>query len=424
MLSARSSMTRGVPRLALAARHFSTAEAAGVKVAAQDGQSPISDLSVVLRGGSRYASVPGVSHILEKFAFQNTVPKSALRFVRELELFGGKLYTHTTREHIVLRTQFLKQDLPYFVDAFANVLKETKFQQFELTERVVPVAQLDLIKREADAGFVALEAAHEVAFRTGLGNSVYAQGYSPVTLDDVKEFAKQVYAKQNVAVVGNNVVPEDLAKLVGSAFADLQEGSKVTQAQPTTLHGGEARVRASGGNAVTIALPIAEPKPVYHALASFIGGQAAMPWSVGASPLAQATAGTTTSAQASFHNYGDAGLFAITIKGASAAEITQVAHKAVQVLKDTGAEVTEEQAARAYAKSKFAAAEAFESPDSSADVIGMELLSGVARIAPENVAKFSPAELAEAAATLSAHPKPVVAAVGQVHALPFADELF
>lgn len=417
-------MTRGVPRLAAAARHFSTAEAAGIKVAAQDGNSPITDLSVVLRGGSRYTNVPGVSHILEKFAFQNTVPKSALRFVRELELLGGKVYSHTSREHIVLRTQFLKQDLPYFVDVFANVLTQSKFQQFELTERVAPVAELDLIKREADPAFTSLEAAHEVAFRTGLGNTVYAQGYSPVTLKDVKEFAAEVYTKANVAVVGNNVVPEDLQKLVGSAFADLPVGSKVQQAGATTLHGGEVRVRSSGSNAITIAIPIEEPKPIYHALASFLGGPASMPWSVGASPLSQTTVGTHATIKASFHNYGDAGLFAITIKGDSPADITQVAHKAVQVLKDTAAEVTEEQAARAFAKSKFAAAEAFECPETSASVIGMELLSGVTRISPENVQKYSPSELAEAAEVLSKSSKPVVAAVGQVHALPFADELF
>lgn len=54
---------------------FTVKEAAGIKVASRDDGSPTTSLSVVIKAGSRYEPAPGVSHLLEKFAYQVSVSK-------------------------------------------------------------------------------------------------------------------------------------------------------------------------------------------------------------------------------------------------------------------------------------------------------------------------------------------------------------
>jgi len=45
----------------------------------------------------------------------------------------------------------------------------------------------------------AIEAAHILAFRNGLGSSLFASGPSHFTQADVKAYAAKVFAKDNVA---------------------------------------------------------------------------------------------------------------------------------------------------------------------------------------------------------------------------------
>ena len=49
---------------------FQVSDVGGIKVAARDDGGATTGLSVVLRGGSRYAPLPGLAHLLEKFAWK------------------------------------------------------------------------------------------------------------------------------------------------------------------------------------------------------------------------------------------------------------------------------------------------------------------------------------------------------------------
>jgi ubiquinol-cytochrome c reductase core subunit 2 len=45
-------------------------EVNGIKVIARDDGGPTTGLSVVLKAGARYAPIPGLAHLLDKFAWK------------------------------------------------------------------------------------------------------------------------------------------------------------------------------------------------------------------------------------------------------------------------------------------------------------------------------------------------------------------
>ena len=49
---------------------FQVSDVNGIKVAVRDDGGPTTGLTVVLRAGSRYAPVPGLAHLLDKFAWR------------------------------------------------------------------------------------------------------------------------------------------------------------------------------------------------------------------------------------------------------------------------------------------------------------------------------------------------------------------
>lgn len=82
---ARSSIARGLPQcaakvtpstqrgMAAAAAnpfHYSVGNASDIKVASRDDGRPTTSLAVVIRGGSRYQTAPGMAHGLANFAFK------------------------------------------------------------------------------------------------------------------------------------------------------------------------------------------------------------------------------------------------------------------------------------------------------------------------------------------------------------------
>jgi ubiquinol-cytochrome c reductase core subunit 2 len=393
-------------------RSFSTVETNGIKIASIDDGRPVSQLSLVVKAGSRYepSSVPGVAHILEKFAYKNTTPKSGLRLVRETELLGGQLESSLTREHLVLTTKFLREDLPYFVQALADVAQSTIYNKYELDEEAAPLAKLEYQLAHEDAMYTAVEAVHGVAFHSGLGNSLLAHPASPVSIQDVINYTREAYTKANITLVAKGVHQGDLVSLVDSKWAALPSGEPLKSAQ-STFHSGEARIRAAGDNVVVIAFPLAANAPS-AVLAQHLGtAKHSIKWSLGGStPLGIVGRKTNTTIAATNAAYSDASLLYITISGANAVDVRNGALEAANVVKEIAASgLTSEQLNRAIAKARFAAVEAQESV-----VVGA---------ATHDVSAVSTEAIKKAAGEL-VNGKIAVAAVGHTSLLPYAEELF
>lgn len=406
MLS-RSTATRSALRT-VGRRAFSTKEVAGIKVLSRDDGRPTSSVSVVVNAGSKYNnSTPGLAHILEKFAFANTSNRSALRLTRESELLGGQLSTSLSRDNLVLTAKFLREDLPFFVAALGDVISNTSFNKYELVENVAPIAFRESNQAAKDAVYVSTEAAYEAAFRTGLGNPLLVEAYSPVSIEQVTNFAKEAYSKANISVVGSGVVGEDLAALVGEHFADLRAGTPLV-APATKTFSGEVRVKSAGPSALTIAFPSTTSSPALAVLANVLGGPSSVKWSPGSTLLGAVASKTGTSIKTTYTPHSDASLFSVTISGASPAAIADAASATANEIKGLASTLDLDLVQKAVAATRFAAAEAAER-----SILAQST----------DVSSVSVDAIAETVSTL-AKGSVAIGAVGQVHALPYASDLF
>lgn len=310
----------------VSARAYSTAP---VKLVSRDATGNLSTLSVKVNNSGSKAGKAGVAHLLAKFAFLNTEVKSALRFTRESELLGGDFSANITRDAIVLNTKFLKQDLPYYVEALGNVLAKPSFRPHEFSETVIPAARHEQAHAYENNLFVALEHLHELSFRRGLGQPLYYDSAAPVTLDEVKEFASKAYTSGNVSVFASGVNENDLSGfLAESAFSALPTAA--SEAVPVKLFSGhESRVRKAGDSVAAIAVPIAKADFAKYEILSAALGTSVLPGAV--APLA-----SIPGADSRLYKYEDAGLFVVSVTGSDAAQVGQgikAAKKTVDGLK-------------------------------------------------------------------------------------------
>ena len=402
--SARLSLVRSAIK---SCRTFSTAEVAGIPVAVREDQRPISKVSVIVKAGSRYSPAPGVAHVLSKFAFQNTAKRSALRLVRESELLGGSFTSTIDRESIVLTATCLREDLPYFVDALADTTQNSLFKKYELVENVAPLALLESKATYGSSLYTSEAAAYEVAFRSGLGNSVLAEPYSPVSIDQVAAYAKEAYTKANVSIAATNVNGSDFESFVAESFSSLPQGSAISS-PASKIFSGEARVKSAGPTALTLVFPFTSTSATSAVLANLLGGASNIKWNTGSTVLGLVANKTGTTIKTSYNTFSDASAITVSISGAETAAIAEAASLVASEIKGLSSSLTEESVKKAVAATKFAQA---------------ELAEGSLPVAALDAASVSTSAVADAAAALAKGPV-ALGAAGKVTSLPYLDELF
>lgn len=232
----------------------------------------LSTLTVKVHGGSRYSDKDGLSHLVSRFNFQNTGSKSSLRLVRESELLGGQLESSIDREFITLKATFLKENLPYYVEALGNVLYKTSFKHHELTESVLPAALYDLTVAQSNPIHRAKDLLYNVTYRNGLGNPVLYDGVEEITLDDIKAYADKVYRRDNIDIIGEDVNENDLKRFINdSYFNTLPSGQPLTVSSAPKSYIGESRLRSSGQSVAAIGVALVKGDiPQYEVLSNYL----------------------------------------------------------------------------------------------------------------------------------------------------------
>ncbi|EPE03746.1 cytochrome b-c1 complex subunit 2 [Ophiostoma piceae UAMH 11346] len=415
---------------------FETFDVAGVSVVAKDGQGPSTKLAVVAKAGTRYQPAPGLTAGLEAFAFKNTAKRSALRLTRETELLGGQLTSYHTREAVVLEASFLREHLPYFTELLGEVVAETKFDKHELDEEILPVLHIKQEKYAANPLAIAVDAAHSVAFHTGLGEAVNVSTTSPIgsylSSSAVAALSTAAYARPNFAVVADGATQVALSKWVEPFFkgTSATPSSQLSSAA-TKYYGGQQRIESTAGNAVVVAFPTSglnAPDAAADVLAALLGGSSSIKWTPGFSLLAKAAAGIPGSQiTASNQVYSDAGLLTIEIAGLTATDVRKAADAAVAALKSiaTGT-VSKEDLTKAIAKAKFDALVSQEPSSAAVTAAGTAVLHGAKPFQPATVSKTFDAVTADKLKTLAkklVDGKASFAAVGDLHVLPFAEDV-
>jgi ubiquinol-cytochrome c reductase core subunit 2 len=306
-----------------------------------------------------------------------------------------------------------------------------------------------------DAAAIALDAAHSVAFHNGLGAPLYPTTSTPVSSylneSSVAAFADAAYTKANIAVIADGASETGLSKWIEPFFKTVPaESSSSLTTAASKYYGGEQRVPKTGGNSMVIAFPgaaLGANQPETAVLVGLLGGESTIKWSPGFALLSKATATAPgANAKATNYAYSDAGLLTIQINGQAAA-VRKAAEESVKALKsivDGG--VSQENLVKAIAKAKFNLLSASEISGTGLVHAGAKLIHGGQPLqvvetikALEGVTgdKLKAVSFIHAcphssnetltksqqAAKTLLEGKASVAAVGDLHVLPFAEDL-
>jgi len=278
------------------------------------------------------------------------------------------------------------RDRAYFVDVLASFLASPKFARHELNEYVLPAVHSESSAAIQSAPTHVLELAHELAFRNGLGYSLYADSETTgnITAEDVRDLhARAVGNPSSVAVLGTGISTESLAKLFESAVSAYKAPATPVPTAPalpaTEYHGGAARIASVHGPQtifVGFGSTASASVPALHALAAHLNPAPALKWASSAAPLASAIP-AGVHAHSVLLPYSDATLVGVVLQGKDGAALREGARAVVGAFKGAaGGKVGKEELARAVARAKFQLATGVEGREGYVGVFGPKVLKG------------------------------------------------
>ena len=236
--------------------------------------------------------------------------------------------------------------LPLLVDNVFN----SSFHSYELLD-ALPVASEQTGAALADPKVAVFDKLHEVAFRTGLGNSVFAsdEALHSLTRADLLDYAKKHFTADKIAIVGSGVSHGDLKGLVEASFGPVTLSTDSAEAKASRYYGGEARISAGPGSPALYAVAYpgvsadSADYKVALVLRGILDGTKRVKWGCHSGTVGLLGSTVTEETQATAFNvsYSDAGLIGFLVEGKDD-EVKTVASKAVSALKSIASGVSSE----------------------------------------------------------------------------------
>ncbi|KAL7750481.1 ubiquinol-cytochrome c reductase core subunit 1 [Sorochytrium milnesiophthora] len=429
--AARSRVGEDLPAQALPYVTSVEQLAGGLNAATIETQQPMASLVLAVPAGPRYESLEnqGAAHFVKNFAFKTTSSQTPIKITRETELRGAQVSTQLTREHLLLKADFLRDDLPYIVELFADVVQNTKYNHWEYKEVSHTVAE-EASSAYATPSVIAAEIAHRLAFRTGLGNSLFAPPTSMVDIAAIKAFAAQnVKLGNKAAFAGVGVSQKELVSTLES-FLDEDAVATGGAAASSKYFGGEQRIESTNGNSIVVAFKGCDRASSEHAplavLRALLGGQSYTKWGAGESPLTKIAQSARADVAAFNVTYADSGLFGITANAQDAATVGTAAQQAVSALKKIASGIDSADLQRAINQAKATAFNHLDTRSEMAASMAVQL-SYNGKFMPASdmgadIAKVTADDVKKTAQRLVSS-KPTIVVAGALHRLPYADNL-
>lgn len=256
---------------------------------------------------------------------------------------------------------------------------------------MIPSVAVEYEQAQLSPEVQALDAAHQLAFRRGLGNSLFASPHTAVGLQSVVAHGRSAFSNTSgIAVLASGIDNGSLGGIVdefftgsSASFSASSPAAVKGDSGKSAYFGGESRLPATahgghGKGSLLVAFQGgAQDQPEYAVLRSLLGGENAIKWTNGLSPLSQLTplvGNDYKPVVKSFNlHYSDAGLLGFFIS-APTEKVTEIASKSVEALKSIASGgVKDEELKRAIAKTKFAAANVMESRLARQELIGSQV---------------------------------------------------
>ncbi|KAK7576236.1 hypothetical protein V9T40_012522 [Parthenolecanium corni] len=199
----------------------------GLRVASENRFGQFCTVGVIINSGSRFevAYPSGVSHFLEKLAFQSSSKfKNKAAILKEFEKVGGICDCQCTRDAAIYATSALRSGLDSVMNVIADGLFRPNITDEELADAQQTIAfELESLKSKPEQDLLLMDMIHAAAFRdntVGLPKLCPEKNLYVIDKSVLFTFLKNHYSPTRMVVAGVGIDHDELVNTVQKYFVD------------------------------------------------------------------------------------------------------------------------------------------------------------------------------------------------------------
>jgi len=397
----------------------------GALVASKENHSPLSRVSVFVRGGSSANNFSGASTMFKQIVTEgfSTPNHTGLHLTRMQEAYGLSLEMESDRELMIYHGSCTRDNVSQLFSLLSNLTSNNQYRPYECPVHYpFPMSvdkgefkhdRIKAIMASVPPETHALDLAFKAAFRSQpLGRSEIIPDYvvPAFRAPMINDYVSGSHGSSGIVVVGTGIEHSLLEE--GAATFGVLDGASTKL--PSKYHGGDARVDAGGNTACVVIAGEGAPFGSDLHAASLVAAELLSSDGVSPCPLAAAAGGMPVEGLA--EAYFSSGLLGVRFT-AGADEVAKVSSSIGAALK--GLTVGDLTGAKNTAKAKLLA----QAGAGETKAIGAQLMqTGACKDMAAAVDKVSAADVTKVVKNAFGG-KLSVAAYGNVDNVPYSDSI-
>ncbi|KAI0901521.1 peptidase M16 inactive domain-containing protein [Annulohypoxylon nitens] len=199
----------------------------GVRVASEALPGSFAGVGVYIEGGSRYENnyLSGVSHIVDRMAFQSTENRSAEEMQKMVESLGGNVQCVSSRESIMYQAATFNSTIPTATELLADTIQNPRLAPEEIEAELI-TAQYEIGEIWKRPDLIIPELVHMAAYKGNtLGNPLLIpRERIPEINDSVLRTYRDTFYRPERTVVAFAGIPHSEAVQLATTFFGGMKG--------------------------------------------------------------------------------------------------------------------------------------------------------------------------------------------------------
>ncbi|CAJ2506023.1 Uu.00g001530.m01.CDS01 [Anthostomella pinea] len=202
----------------------------GVRVASEALPGSFSGVGVYIEAGSRFenAHLSGVSHIVDRLAFQSTTNKSGEELQETVESLGGNIQCVSSRESMMYQAATFNSAIPTATELLANTIQNAQITDEEVAQELI-TAEYEINEIWKKPELILPELVHMAAFKDNtLGNPLLCPMERITQIDKsvVRSYRDAFYRPERTVVAFAGVAHADAVRLATEFFGDMKSSGQ------------------------------------------------------------------------------------------------------------------------------------------------------------------------------------------------------
>ncbi|ORY69890.1 peptidase M16 inactive domain-containing protein [Pseudomassariella vexata] len=198
----------------------------GIRVASEALPGSFSGVGVYVEAGSRFENsyVSGVSHIVDRLAFQSTQQRSGEEIAATVESLGGNIQCVSSRESMMYQAATFNSAVPTATQLLAETIRSPRITEEEVLQELT-TAQYEIDEIWKKPELIIPELVHMAAFKDNtLGNPLLcpAERIPEITKTVVEAYREAFYRPERTVVAFAGVPHEEAVQLATQFFGDME----------------------------------------------------------------------------------------------------------------------------------------------------------------------------------------------------------